>query len=86
MAQASIRVVITAGPGVDDAPAVLFALASTELDMAGITTVFGNADVAATKTGNAVAVLDAAGRPGIPVAAGAAAHLAGASLSLGHFR
>ncbi len=76
MAEDRIPVVIDTDPGVDDALAILFALASPELEVAGITTVFGNADVAAT-TRNAFAVLDAAGRPDIPVAAGAAAPLAG---------
>lgn len=76
MAQASIPVIIDTDPGVDDALAILFALASPQIDVVGVTTVFGNADVAAT-TRNAFAVLDAAGRPNIPVAAGAAAPLAG---------
>ena len=76
MAQPAMPVIIDTDPGVDDALAILFALASPELDVIGITTVFGNADVAAT-TRNAFAILDAAGRPDIPVAAGAAAPLAG---------
>ena len=69
-------VIIDTDPGVDDALAVLFALASPELEVVGITTVFGNADVATT-TRNAFAILDAAERPDIPIALGAAAPLAG---------
>jgi inosine-uridine nucleoside N-ribohydrolase len=68
--------IIDTDPGVDDAIAILFALASPELDVVGITTVFGNADVATT-TRNAFAILDAAGRPDIPVARGAADPIAG---------
>lgn len=76
MTQRPIPVIIDTDPGVDDALAILFALVLPELEVAGITTVFGNADVATT-TRNAFAVLDAAERPDIPVAAGAAAPLAG---------
>jgi inosine-uridine nucleoside N-ribohydrolase len=70
------RLIIDTDPGVDDALAILFALASPELEVVGITTVFGNADVATT-TRNAFAILDAAGRPDIPVARGAADPIAG---------
>lgn len=57
-------------PGIDDAMALLFALRSPEIEVAGLTTVFGNSSVEAT-TRNALNLLDLAGRPDIPVAAGA---------------
>ncbi|AWK88570.1 nucleoside hydrolase [Azospirillum thermophilum] len=71
------RLVIDTDPGVDDALAILLALASPEVEVVGLTTVFGNASVELT-TRNARAVLAAAGRTDVPVATGAAAPLAGA--------
>src|SRR5690242_18069911 len=62
-------------PGVDDAMALLFALRSPEIDVLGVTTVFGNSTVDVT-TRNALNLLDVAGRPDIPVARGAARALA----------
>ena len=57
-------------PGVDDAMALLFALASPEIDVVGLTTIFGNVHTA-TATENALRLLDFAGRDDIPVAHGA---------------
>lgn len=57
-------------PGIDDAMALLFALASPELELLAVTTVFGNAAVEQT-TRNALRILEAGGRPDVPVAAGA---------------
>ena len=64
------RVLIDTDPGVDDAMALLFALASPDLDLLAVTTVFGNADVEQT-TSNALRVLEVGGQPDVPVAAGA---------------
>jgi inosine-uridine nucleoside N-ribohydrolase len=58
-------------PGIDDAMALLFALASPELELLGITTVFGNVTVDQTAR-NALNILEIGGRPEIPVVAGAA--------------
>jgi inosine-uridine nucleoside N-ribohydrolase len=58
-------------PGIDDAMALLFALASPELELLGITTVFGNVAVEQTAR-NALHILDVGGRPDLPVVAGAA--------------
>lgn len=60
---------IDTDPGVDDAMAILMALASPELEVLGLTTIFGNAHTAVT-TRNARLLLDVAGRADIPVAAG----------------
>jgi inosine-uridine nucleoside N-ribohydrolase len=65
---------IDCDPGIDDMVAILVACASTELNLLGVTTVGGNADLATT-TRNARAILALAGRPDVPVAAGAARSL-----------
>ena len=69
------RIIIDTDPGIDDAMAIFYALASPELEVLGLTTVFGNADVD-TCTDNAIRLLDIAGRPDIPVAKGASKPLA----------
>jgi inosine-uridine nucleoside N-ribohydrolase len=70
-------IIIDTDPGVDDAMAILFALASPELDVLGLTTVFGNHPDVSLLTRNALALLELAGRADIPVAAGAARTLIG---------
>ena len=64
------RVIIDCDPGVDDTAAILFALASPELEVAAVTTTYGNASVE-TCTVNAHRVLSAAGRSDVPVFMGA---------------
>lgn len=73
---APTRVIIDTDPGVDDAVAILLALASPELDVVALTTVNGNVGLAAT-TLNARRLLSLAGRPDVVVAAGCAEPLAG---------
>jgi pyrimidine-specific ribonucleoside hydrolase len=63
--------VIDCDPGVDDAMAILLALASPELELVAVTTVAGNLPLETT-TRNALRVLALAGREDVPVAAGAA--------------
>jgi pyrimidine-specific ribonucleoside hydrolase len=63
--------VIDCDPGVDDAMAILLALASPELELMAVTTVAGNLPLETT-TRNALRVLALAGREDVPVAAGAA--------------
>lgn len=63
-------VIIDCDPGHDDAIALMLAVASPELEVLGVTTVAGNTTLDKT-TRNALTVLDLAGRPDIPVAAGA---------------
>jgi pyrimidine-specific ribonucleoside hydrolase len=62
--------VIDTDPGIDDALALLLALASPEVDLRLVTTVHGNVDLAQT-TDNALRVLHLAGRSDVPVAVGA---------------
>jgi pyrimidine-specific ribonucleoside hydrolase len=69
-----IPLVIDTDPGIDDALAILLALASPEVDLRLVTTVHGNVGLAQT-TENALRVLHLAGRSDVPVAAGAAESL-----------
>jgi inosine-uridine nucleoside N-ribohydrolase len=64
------KVILDTDPGIDDAMAILFALRSPALEVLGITTVFGNADIEVA-TANALRLVELAGRP-VPVARGAA--------------
>jgi len=66
--------VIDTDPGIDDALALLLALASPEVDLRLVTTVHGNVDLDLV-TDNALRVLHLAGRSDVPVAAGAATSL-----------
>src|SRR5450432_176794 len=70
------KIIIDTDPGIDDSMAIFFALSSPELEVIGLTTVFGNVhvDLAAT---NALRLLEIAGRTDIPVAQGAANSLVG---------
>jgi uridine nucleosidase len=64
------KVIYDTDPGIDDAMALLLALSSPEIEIIGLTTVFGNTNIEAT-TRNALNLLNFAGRPDIPVAKGA---------------
>jgi purine nucleosidase len=75
---ARTRVVIDTDPGVDDAVAILLALASPEIDVLALTTVAGNVSLEKT-TLNARRLLELAGRDNVLVAAGCAQPLAGPS-------
>jgi inosine-uridine nucleoside N-ribohydrolase len=66
----SVPILIDCDPGHDDAVALLLALASPEVELAGVTTVSGNQTLAKT-TANALRVLELVGRGDVPVAAGA---------------
>ncbi len=63
-------ILIDTDPGIDDAMAILFALRAPELQVLGLTTVFGNHYVDVT-TRNARRVLELVGHGDIPVARGA---------------
>lgn len=60
------KVIIDTDPGIDDAAAILLALASPELSVEAITTIYGNGPVGIC-TDNARRVLNAANRLDIPV-------------------
>src|SRR5439155_7195624 len=62
-------IIIDTDPGVDDAVAILLALAAPELDVLALVAVAGNLPLAVTER-NARSLLDLAGRPDVPVYAG----------------
>ena len=64
------RILIDTDPGVDDSMAILLAFASPEVEIIGMSTVFGNVGVDLT-TQNALRLVELAGRPDVPVAMGA---------------
>ena len=64
------RVIIDADPGVDDAAAILMALASPEIDVLGLSIVAGNVPLKDTVT-NACKIVGVSGRKDVPVHAGA---------------
>jgi len=63
------KVIIDTDPGIDDAMAILFALRSPEIEVVGLTTIFGNASID-NATANALTLVGLAGAS-IPVARGA---------------
>lgn len=65
------KIIIDTDPGVDDAMAIQMALNSPELDIIGLTTIYGNVGLELC-TANALRLLDLAKRSDIPVAKGAA--------------
>jgi uridine nucleosidase len=65
------KIIIDTDPGIDDAMAILFALNSPEVEVVGLTTVFGNV-FTPLATQNALWLIELADRADIPVAQGAA--------------
>ena len=63
--------IIDTDPGVDDAMAIAYALARPDVELLGLTTVFGNTS-AELATRNALWLLERFGATGVPVARGAA--------------
>ena len=63
------RVLLDCDPGIDDAFAIVFACGHPGLELCAVTTVAGNVSLEQA-TANALAVLEFAGRPDVPVAAG----------------
>jgi purine nucleosidase len=72
---APVPLILDVDTGVDDALALLYAVASAEVDLIASTCVMGNVSVEQA-TENTLAVLEAAGRPEVEVAQGAARPLA----------
>lgn len=64
------KIIIDTDPGIDDAMAILFALRSPELEILGLTTVFGNVHVPVASM-NALRLVELEGHGHIPVAQGA---------------
>ncbi|KAL8526320.1 hypothetical protein ACS0TY_015511 [Phlomoides rotata] len=63
------KVIIDTDPGIDDSMAILMAFQSPDLDILGLTTVFGNVTTE-NATRNALLLCEIAGRPDVPVAEG----------------
>ncbi|KAK9141421.1 hypothetical protein Scep_011102 [Stephania cephalantha] len=69
MGQPKKKIIIDTDPGIDDAMAIFVALRSPELEVIGLTTIFGNV-YTTLATRNALHLLEVAGRTDIPVAEG----------------
>uniref|UniRef100_M1CV94 Inosine-uridine preferring nucleoside hydrolase family protein n=1 Tax=Solanum tuberosum TaxID=4113 RepID=M1CV94_SOLTU len=63
------KIIIDTDPGIDDAIAIFVALQSPEIEVIGLTTIFGNVHTTLS-TRNALHLLEIAGRTDIPVAEG----------------
>ncbi|MCC6298495.1 MAG: nucleoside hydrolase [Anaerolineales bacterium] len=77
------RIIIDTDPGIDDALAILLALASPEIKLEALTTTQGNVTLE-TATRNALAVLELANASRIPVSAGSALPLVQPSRAAAH--
>lgn len=66
-----IRMILDVDTGIDDALAIVLAVKRPGISLEAVTTVYGNIDVAAA-TRNTLQILEVAGAPDVPVAAGAA--------------
>ncbi len=65
------KIIIDTDPGIDDTMAIFFALNSPEIELLGLTTVYGNTSTD-KGTINALRILEIASRTDIPVFTGAA--------------
>jgi purine nucleosidase len=81
---ARTKIIYDTDPGVDDVMAFFLASHSPELEIVGLTTIFGNADVEYT-TRNALRLVELEGNTHIPVARGAGRPLVNPYKSLGTF-
>lgn len=63
------KIIIDTDPGIDDAMAIFLALRSPEVEVIGLTTIYGNV-YTTLATRNALHLLEVAGRTDIPVAEG----------------
>ncbi|KAG8647067.1 uridine nucleosidase 1 isoform X1 [Manihot esculenta] len=72
----SQKLIIDTDPGIDDSMAILMAFQSPELEILGLTTVFGNVTTK-NATRNALLLCEIAGCPGVPVAEGSPEPLKG---------
>ncbi|KAI3985085.1 hypothetical protein MKX01_027171 [Papaver californicum] len=70
------KIIIDTDPGVDDSMAILMAFQTPELDILGLTTIFGNVTTK-DATRNALILCETAGRPEVPVVEGSLEPLKG---------
>jgi len=78
------RILIDTDPGIDDAVAILLALAAPELEVAALVAVAGNLPLEVTER-NARAICELAERPDIPVYAGGARPISRAPITAEYF-
>ncbi|WCJ34336.1 Pyrimidine-specific ribonucleoside hydrolase RihA [Euphorbia peplus] len=79
-----LKLIIDTDPGIDDSMAILMAFQSPELEILGLTTVFGNVTTE-DATRNALLLCEIAGRPDVPVAEGSAEPLKGGTPRVADF-
>ncbi|KAH7572713.1 hypothetical protein ACOSP7_006022 [Xanthoceras sorbifolium] len=85
MAMEPKKIIIDTDPGIDDAMAIFLALKSPEVEVIGLTTIYGNV-YTTLATRNALHLLEVAGRTDIPVAEGSHVTLAkGTKLRIADF-
>ncbi|KAJ4833633.1 putative uridine nucleosidase 2 [Turnera subulata] len=78
------KIIIDTDPGIDDAMAIFVALQSPEVEVIGLTTIFGNV-YTSLATRNALHLLETAGRTDIPVAEGSHVTKKGTKLRIASF-
>jgi purine nucleosidase len=78
------RLIIDTDPGIDDAVAIMLALASPELQVEAVVAVAGNVPLDVTEA-NARAICELSGRPDIPVFAGCARPITRPPITAEHF-
>lgn len=64
-----VKLIIDTDPGIDDAMAIFYAAAAPDIELVGLTTIFGNVRTPMA-TRNALRLLEWAGLPDVPVAQG----------------
>ncbi|XP_059624952.1 uridine nucleosidase 1-like [Cornus florida] len=78
------KIIIDTDPGIDDSIAILMAFQSPELEILGLTTVFGNV-FTEDATRNALILCEIAGRPDVAVAEGSPEPLKGGTPGVAYF-
>ncbi|KAK7378781.1 hypothetical protein VNO80_04228 [Phaseolus coccineus] len=78
------KLIIDTDPGIDDSMAILMAFQSPEVEVLGLTSVFGNATTEVS-TRNALLLCEIAGRENVPVAQGSSEPLKGGTPRVADF-
>ncbi|KAL3532073.1 hypothetical protein ACH5RR_005594 [Cinchona calisaya] len=78
------KLIIDTDPGIDDSMAILMAFQSPDLEVLGLTTIFGNVSTE-DATRNALLLCEIAGYPGVPVAEGSPEPLKGGKPCIADF-
>ncbi|MDC8830204.1 nucleoside hydrolase [Alteromonas gilva] len=78
------KIILDTDPGIDDAMAIFFAFQHPDIEVLGLTTVYGNIPVAMAAR-NALTLCDVAGRQDIPVTKGVAMPWVGPESEYAHF-